>query len=203
MSCYASHGHKISDRPAPPIGDAPLTSTLDLNMSSIRDQARSFAILAHGEQQYGDQPYSYHLDAVAAIAAPYGEEATVVAYLHDTVEDTGVILAEIEEKFGSIIAACVRLLTDEPGADRKVRKAKTYAKLAQVSGPMELALLVKVADRLANVRACVQDRKEELWELYRSEHSVFKQSAYRPSLCDPLWVELDQLLTGSVRDAEV
>jgi (p)ppGpp synthase/HD superfamily hydrolase len=172
-------------------------------MSSARDQARSFAVAAHGEQKYGDHPYSYHLDAVAAIASPYGEEAAVVAFLHDTVEDTSATLGEIEGQFGSAIAACVALLTDEPGATRKERKATTYAKLARVSGPTELALLVKAADRLANVRACVQDRKANLWELYRSEHEVFKQAAYRANLCDPLWAELDQLLAGSIGDAEV
>ena len=166
-------------------------------MPPTPDQARSFAIAAHGEQKYGDYPYSYHLDAVAAIAARYGDEAAIVAYLHDTVEDTNATLAEVERQFGPKIAACVALLTDEPGANRKERKAKTYAKLAQVSGPTELALLVKVADRLANVRACIQDHKTSLWELYRSEQATFKQAAYRPDLCEPQWAELDRLLAES------
>ena len=169
--------------------------SVNLMMTSARDQARSFAVAAHGEQKYGEHPYSYHLDAVAALAEPYGEAATVVAYLHDTVEDTDATLAEVERLFGQSVAACVTLLTDEPGTNRKERKEKTYAKLAQVAGPHELALVVKVADRLANVRACVQDRKTCLWTLYRSEHAVFRQAAYRPNLCEPLWVELDALLS--------
>jgi (p)ppGpp synthase/HD superfamily hydrolase len=172
-------------------------------MATTLDQARSFAVTAHGEQKYGHRPYSYHLDAVAAIAAPYGETAAVVAYLHDTVEDTEATLEEVERQFGSVVAGCVALLTDEPGANRKERKAKTYAKLAKVSGPAELALLVKVADRLANVRACVHDRKTSLWELYRSEQPAFRQAAYRSGLCESLWAELDSLLSGSLGDAEV
>ncbi len=96
------------------------------------------------------------------------------------------------------MAACVDLLTDQPGANRKERKAKTYAKLAEVTGPTELALLVKVADRLANVRACVEDRKVSLWELYRSEQAAFRQAAYRLGLCDDQWEELDRLLSGSL-----
>jgi (p)ppGpp synthase/HD superfamily hydrolase len=159
------------------------------------ERARQFAIAAHGEQKYGEHPYSFHLDAVAKIAELYGEEAAVVAYLHDTVEDTSATLAEIEIRFGARVAACIALLTDEPGANRKERKAKTYAKLALVTGPSELALVVKVADRLANVRACIADQKPKLWEIYRGEHATFKQAAYRPGLCDPLWVELDELLT--------
>lgn len=168
----------------------------------MQQKARSFAIAAHGNQKYGDRPYSFHLDAVANLAEPYGEEAMLVAYLHDTAEDTTATGQEIESTFGSKIAACVSLLTNEPGANRKERKARTYAKLAGVCGPNELALVVKAADRLANVRACVEDRKRSLWELYRSEHQVFRSAAYRRGLCDPLWVELDSLLSSDGFDAQ-
>lgn len=161
----------------------------------MQQEARLFAVEAHAGQKYGERPYSYHLDQVAAIAAPYGEEAVVIAYLHDTAEDTPVTLDEIEGRFGAKVAACVALLTDEAGANRKERKAKTYAKLSVVHGPHEIALLVKAADRLANVRACIQDRQQRLWELYRSEHVAFRSAAYRPGLCDPLWAELETLLS--------
>jgi (p)ppGpp synthase/HD superfamily hydrolase len=171
-------------------------------LNPTQQQARTFAIDAHSEQRYGDHPYSFHLDAVAALAASYGEEAVVVAYLHDTVEDTQVTIEEITGKFGPKVAACVGLLTDEPGANRKERKAKTYAKLAEVRGPNELALVVKAADRLANVRACLADRKQDLWQLYRSEHAVFKASAYRSGLCEPFWVELDSLLSEGLKKGD-
>lgn len=161
------------------------------------DPARAFAIEAHGDQKYGERPYAHHLDAVVALLAPYGEQAQVVGYLHDVVEDTAVSKAQVQARFGEHIAACVSLLTDEPGATRKERKAKTYARLAQVTGPEALALVVKTADRLANVRACVADAQRSLWEVYRSEHPTFKQAAYRPGLCDPLWLELDALLSES------
>ena len=136
------------------------------------------------------------------MAQPYGEEAVAIAYLHDTAEDTAVTITEIESRFGSKVAACVALLTDEPGANRKERKAKTYAKLAGVSGPNEIALLVKAADRLANVRACVKDQNESLWLLYQSEQTTFRAAAYRAGLCDPLWSELETLLARGAFDAE-
>ena len=169
----------------------------------MEHSARSFAIEAHGDQKYGDHPYSYHLDQVAELAAPYGKEAVAIAYLHDTAEDTPVTIAEVEEIFGSTVASCVALLTDEPGANRRERKAKTYAKLATVSGPNELALVVKTADRLANVRACFKDRKLSLWQLYRSEHPTFRKAAYRPAQCEALWAELDKLLEEGAFNAEV
>lgn len=169
----------------------------------MQQKARSFAIKAHRDQKYGEHPYSYHLDQVAEIAKPFGEEAVAIAYLHDTAEDTEVTLADIEKTFGAKIASCVALLTDEPGANRKERKAKTYAKLAAVGGANEVALLVKAADRLANVRACVKDKKLGLWQLYRSEQASLRAAAYRAGLCDPLWSELEALLAEGAFDAEV
>jgi (p)ppGpp synthase/HD superfamily hydrolase len=184
-------------------GDVPLRNpeTFNLN-SSMQQEARAFAIKAHADQQYGARPYSYHLDQVAALAQPYGEEAVAIAYLHDTVEDTHVTTGEIESRFGTRIAACVALLTDEDGSNRKERKEKTYKKLAAVSGPNEIALLVKAADRLANVRACVKDRNQKLWLLYQSEQTTFRAAAFRPGQCDALWSELDILLTQGAFDAE-
>lgn len=160
--------------------------------------ARAYALSMHGAQPYGQHPYSYHLDAVVATLAPYGPQAQIVGYLHDVVEDTSATVAEVRAHFGDHVAACVALLTDEPGANRKERKAKTYAKLAQVTGPEELALVVKTADRLSNVRSSVADGNLDMWSLYRSEHAVFKASAFRPGLCDELWTELDGLLTGDM-----
>jgi guanosine-3',5'-bis(diphosphate) 3'-pyrophosphohydrolase len=199
-------------RGAAPDGGQPLAELVELSiaefdalevgrrMSTMKEKARLYAIAAHREQRYGERPYSFHLDAVAALAEPYGEDAAVVAYLHDTVEDTDVTLADIEANFGSKVAACVGLLTDESGATRKERKAKTYARLAQVTGERELALVVKVADRLANVRACITDRKESLWRLYQGEHPAFRKAAFRTNLCDPLWSELDMLLSEGAFD---
>ncbi len=157
--------------------------------------ARAFALSAHASQQYGDESYSVHLDAVARIAAPYGESAQIIAYLHDVVEDTEIQLTQVQEHFGMLVAECVALLTDEPGQNRKERKSKTYAKLAKVSGATELALIVKASDRLANVRACVAGDKRDLWLMYETEHPIFRTSAYRAGLCEPIWTELNKLLS--------
>jgi (p)ppGpp synthase/HD superfamily hydrolase len=158
------------------------------------DDARSFAITAHGSQRYGARPYVFHLDAVVELLSPYGVEAQIVGYLHDVVEDTAVTKDDVRDRFGDLVAQCVSLLTDAPGANRAERKAGTYARLATVAGPGELALVVKAADRLANVRSCVVDQRCGLWEVYRKEHAAFRRAAYREGLCDPLWEELDALL---------
>ena len=155
------------------------------------EQARAYAIQQHGNQQYGNRPYSYHLDAVAAIASDYGETATIVAYLHDVVEDTPATQEELEQQFGLFVSQCVSILTDEPGSNRKEKKAKTYAKMAAVRGDLELALIIKTADRLANINACIETNHQKKLQMYKEEHPVFKQAVYREGLCNNLWFELD------------
>jgi len=160
----------------------------------LENEAREYAIRAHGTQMYGDHPYSIHLDAVATFAKPYGDIATTIAYLHDVVEDTYISEQDIRKKFGALVAECVSILSDSPGATRKERKAKTYKKMRSVSGDVELALTVKVCDRLANVLACKADGKTSLLNVYRAEHKTFRGSAFRAGRCDELWKRLDEEL---------
>jgi len=159
----------------------------------MKNKARAFAIQAHGDQRYGGFPYAVHLDEVASIAQPYGELAQTVALLHDVIEDTDVTAQDIEGCFGGLVARCVQILSDEPGETRKIRKKVTYQKMSQISGEETLALLVKAADRLANMRACIRTEHERLLDVYRSEYDVFKAAAYRPDLCDNLWAELEAM----------
>ncbi|WP_372741976.1 HD domain-containing protein [Neptunomonas sp.] len=161
--------------------------------ADMKKKARDFAIRAHGDQMYGSLPYTAHLDAVAMIVKEYGEAAEVIAYLHDVVEDTDVGIDEIASEFGAFVSDCVAIVTDEPGKSRKERKIKTYRKMARVSGEEELALLVKAADRLANVRSCMAGGNARLMATYRSEFPVFKESAYREQLCDEIWSELHKI----------
>ena len=158
-------------------------------------RARAFALEAHGNQRYGEHPYAVHLDAVAELARPYGAGAETVAYLHDVVEDTPVPRERVREAFGVLVADCVALVTDAPGANRAERKLHTNTKLAKVAGRLELALIVKAADRLANLRQSARGGRASKLEMYRAEHPAFRGAAYRPGLCDPLWAEMDRILS--------
>lgn len=161
----------------------------------MEELARKFALERHGNQKYGKLPYSAHLDEVAEISSPYGSKATVIAYLHDVVEDTETTLVEINAVFGQFISDRVSILTDESGANRKERKLKTYEKMSAVTGREELALLVKAADRLANLRA-PNAQNNNMLTLYKSEHAIFKESVYRRNLCEPIWDEIEQIING-------
>lgn len=158
-------------------------------------RARAFALRAHGEQRYGNQPYSTHLDAVVELLEPYGPLAQTIGYLHDVVEDTSVPIDEIQTEFGDLVARCVLLVTDAPGAARSDRKAATNAKLAKVEGEERVALIVKAADRLANLRASALSGNDAKLAMYRSEHAAFREAAYRPRLCDSLWDAMGLILS--------
>jgi len=172
--------------------------------SDLTHRAREYALSAHGDQQYGDKPYSFHLDAVAgqASAALLGDETfVVVAYLHDVVEDTDTTLADLEAHFGSEVALAVSYVTDEPGKNRRERKAATHAKLALVDETTRagrLALVVKLADRVSNVRSCVVDKKAGLLDMYRKEQEVFRKAVAREGLAEGLWYVLEELLSREV-----
>jgi (p)ppGpp synthase/HD superfamily hydrolase len=163
-------------------------------MSETVRRAREFAITAHNSQMYGDRPYSFHLDMMVKLLEPFGEEAQVVGYLHDVVEDTDVRPETVRREFGEVVANCVSIVTDEPGANRRERKARTNVKLAKAAEDMKLALIVKAADRLANLQMSAQDKSGSKLEMYRREHAAFRQAAFRTGLFDGLWEEMDRIL---------
>ncbi len=163
--------------------------------------ARDYARTAHAKQTYGSEPYTVHLEAVVAIVrvVDSSPEAEAVAWLHDVLEDTPATEGELAGMFGEPVAAAVAFVTDPEGyPSRRTRKAALHASLATLDPgkePDRLALLVKTADRLANVRACVADSPGKL-KMYRREHADFRAATHRAGLCDDLWTELDALLGG-------
>lgn len=169
-------------------------------------RAREFAIKHHGDQKYGNEPYVVHLDEVAAIVEEHADEelitaAVVVAYLHDIVEDTSITVERIREEFDSpmnhAISTAVAAVTDEPGENRKMRKRATYMKMRNLRGPYEqIPCLVKLADRLANVRSCVKKKNDGLLRMYHKEHEAFRLAVYRGySNWYPIMEELDRTLS--------
>ena len=151
------------------------------------------ALKAHGDQMYGQHPYSVHLDEVADLCEPFGEDAQVIAYLHDVLEDTALPKEAITAAFGLFTTACVELVTDPPGPNRKARKEALYAKLKaiQVASPLALALVIKTADRLANVKAAIRDGNEKLIRMYTRENGRFFMACWRPG-----WVNSNMLTSA-------
>ncbi len=123
------------------------------------ERARVFATAAHAAvgqvRKYTFEPYIVHPAEVASIVATvaHTEEMLAAAWLHDTVEDTGVTIEVIRAEFGAEVAELVGWLTDvsrpEHG-NRAHRKALDRAHSAMA--PAE-AQTVKLADLIANTRS--------------------------------------------------
>ena len=163
-------------------------------MNLIVDKARIFAAQAHGEQLYGRLPYIVHLEAVHATLLRFGfeddEELRAAAYLHDVVEDTPVDAGLIEEHFGGAIAKLVLAVTNEPGRNRLERHRMTYPKVRAAG---KRAVILKLADRIANVEACIRDNVR-LFAMYRHEYAGFEKALKVLGDCDAMWRELSELL---------
>jgi len=162
--------------------------------------ARWFALRAHGDQKYGDQPYVAHLDAVADVVEEFSwadPNHRVVAYLHDVLEDTTVTEAELREEFDDLVVDAVALITDPEGHNRKTRKARLYDQLdrAFLDNPAawSIAHVVKLADRIANVRQCLTTNPK-LLKMYRKEHAEFsRRMRVAGHLAAEMWDELERL----------
>ena len=123
------------------------------------ERARVFATAAHAAvkqvRKYTFEPYIVHPTEVASIVAsvPHTNEMLAAAYLHDTVEDTGVSIVDIQKEFGNEVASLVGWLTDvstpEQG-NRAVRKAIDREHTAMAPAA---AQTVKLADLIANSRS--------------------------------------------------
>jgi (p)ppGpp synthase/HD superfamily hydrolase len=164
-------------------------------------KAKVLAIEAHGAQRYGDRPYADHLAAVVGVLERFGgsleDEWTapilVAAWLHDALEDTALTKDAIQEQVGDIVADLVWRVTDEPGANRKARKAATYPKLQQ----NERAVILKLADRIANVEESLRNNPR-LLGMYRKEYLDFVdalQPACTSTIARTMWSHLNLLLS--------
>lgn len=122
------------------------------------ERAYALAEEAHAPQRREDgQPYIVHPLAVADILAGYRLDAATVAtaLLHDTVEDTGVTLAELEKRFGKEVARLVdgvTKLTRLELQSERTKQAENFRKLVLAMSEDIRVLIVKLADRLHNMR---------------------------------------------------
>lgn len=155
-------------------------------------RAQALATEAHQGQRYGDAPYTVHLAAVVAVMERFGivdVDVLAAGWLHDTIEDTPVSRAEVAAAVGERAASMVDAVSDGPGENRKARKARPYRLIPQTPG----AVLVKLADRIANVESASKARPG-LLEMYRREHPAFRQKLQQDGEADAMWAHLDALL---------
>jgi guanosine-3',5'-bis(diphosphate) 3'-pyrophosphohydrolase len=125
---------------------------------SLLNRAYVYAMKAHGSQRRasGDPYFSHPLEVAAILTEFRLDDATIVAaLLHDTIEDTDTTRDEIDALFGNDIGSLVEGLTKLKKLDlvsRQAAQAENLRKLLLAVAEDVRVLLVKLADRLHNMR---------------------------------------------------
>jgi (p)ppGpp synthase/HD superfamily hydrolase len=133
------------------------------------EQAIELATKLHdGQVDKGGERYIEH--PLRVMNSVEGETEKIVAVLHDTVEDTSVTVAELEDLFGSLVASAVKALTRLAGEDYfefidrvKQNPIAAKVKVADIKDNMNLARLKTISD---------QDRKRN--EKYKKALSILQ-----------------------------
>jgi GTP pyrophosphokinase len=127
------------------------------NEALIRGAFAYAQAMHDGQKRHSGEPYFSHPVAVAAILTEQRlDDATIVtALLHDTIEDTKGTYSEIADRFGRDVAELVdgvTKLTNLELSNRESKQAENFRKLLMAMSKDLRVILVKLADRLHNMR---------------------------------------------------
>ena len=142
----------------------------ELNENALK--ALRFATAAHkGQTRKSGDPYISHPKEVARFVKQFKKSNNLsaliqAAYLHDTIEDTDTTHEDLVKQFGGLVADMVKELTSDKEAIQALGKGEYIAgKMAKMSS---WALVVKLADRLANVQD-IDSRPSEFQRRYAAQ----------------------------------
>lgn len=161
-------------------------------------RAYRFAEERHqGQERHSGEPYITHPLGVARIVAGLGLDVETIqaALLHDVVEDTGATLADVEAEFGAPVAAMVdgvTKLTRIHFESQEERQAENYRKLIISMSSDIRVLLVKLSDRLHNMRTLSYMSKSKQMQKARETLEVYAPLAHRLGIHSLKW-ELEDL----------
>ncbi len=137
-------------------------------------QALHYATQAHsGQTRSGGEPYIGHPVRVAQIIEKYKQSHNIdaliaAAYLHDTIEDTDTTHEALHDLFGGLVASLVQELTSDLEKIKQVGK-KEYLAKKMAHEMSSWGLLIKLADRLDNVKDIATAKTPEWRARYRDE----------------------------------
>jgi GTP diphosphokinase / guanosine-3',5'-bis(diphosphate) 3'-diphosphatase len=161
-------------------------------------RAFDYAATAHaGQVRQSGQEFIYHPWGVAKILAglQLDEPTLAAALMHDVVEDTGVDIDELRAEFGDEIAQLVEgvtKLTRVQFRSREHAEAENYRKLIVAMAEDLRVILIKLADRLHNLRTIEYLGKQKQLQKARETLEVYAPLAHRLGIHALKW-ELEDL----------
>ena len=165
---------------------------------ALLNKAYVYAMQKHGQQKRasGDPYISHPLEVAAILTDMHMDESTIaVALLHDTIEDTTATRAEIDELFGEDIGRLVEGLTKIKKLDlvtKKAKQAENLRKLLLAISDDVRVLLVKLADRLHNMRTLEHMSLEKRARISEETMDIYAPLAGRMGMQD-MREELEEL----------
>lgn len=173
--------------------------TLHHQKVEIITRAFHFANQAHhGVRRLSGEPYILHPIAVARIVVKeigLGSTSICSALLHDVVEDTDYTTEDIRNLFGDKIAQIVDGLTKISGGvfgDKASEQAENFRKLLLTMSDDIRVVLIKIADRLHNMRTLGAQPKEKQYKIAGETQYIYAPLAHRLGLF-PIKTELEDL----------
>lgn len=158
-----------------------------------------FAKQAHaGIRRRSGEPYIMHPLAVAHIVVKemgLGSTSICSALLHDVVEDTDYTVEDIEQRFGPKIASIVEGLTKISGGvfgEQASIQAENFRKLILTMSEDIRVILIKIADRLHNMRTLEAQPVEKQYKIAGETLYIYAPLAHRLGLF-PIKTELENL----------
>ncbi len=165
-------------------------------MMELASEAIIFAAKAHDgmRRKQADIPYILHPMEAAAIVGSMtsNQEVIAAAALHDVVEDAGVTMREVEERFGKRVAELVASETEDkrehlpPECTWKIRKEEAIQILRETKD-LDVKILY-LGDKLANMRSIYYTWKKEghaMWQRFNQKDPV-QQAWYYRTIADSI-----------------
>jgi GTP diphosphokinase / guanosine-3',5'-bis(diphosphate) 3'-diphosphatase len=179
------------------IGEHSADGGQKLNREAV-ERSFAFACERHADQRRkSGEDFITHPVEVAKICAGLrlDTETLCAALLHDTVEDTSASLEEVREEFGESIAQLVdgvTKLTEITFQSRDAHQAENYRKMMVAMATDVRVILIKLADRLHNMRTLEALPKQKQMEKARETLEIYAPLAHRLGIHAIKW-ELEDL----------
>ncbi len=171
----------------------------DVDTKVVRKAYREADEAHKGQARFSGDPYVSHCIGVGTILTQAGLDATTVAagLLHDVLEDTSMTREELEEKFGEEIAALVDGVSkiralNMPASSAtpeslKQKQADNLRKMLVATAKDVRVILIKLADRLHNMRTIQFLPEEKIQRISRETLDIYAPLAHRLGIARWKW----------------